>query len=1374
MYSKSDAAACNLLEAVVLYPSEKTTVNSTIRHLLAVLLVAFFCADVMAQEIRDLPRRREASMEGREFVIGFMQNEIIVPGVRDDERSLVLYIASDIGATVRIQYGDWGEFVVTIPAGGIHVEQVPIEFMVVRTDRPEKKGIFISASSPVVVYGMNTMIHSTDTFMAIPVRHLGKEYIGVSRKNETYDTSAANTASRNDPFTVGVRQGCMLIVAPQSQTTVTITPAVDLEGGHLAGIPFGVTLERGQTYFLKSAASNIGLLSDLTGTIIQSNTPVAVFSGNVRASVYDNLIPEYKLTKDHLVEQLLPVSLWGTKHATIPFATMPQGDQVRIVPSAWPTVVEQYLPGGIQTYVIRNRGDFLELNLRQASFWIADNPVQVVQCMRSLHPNDNASLGDPAMVVVPPVERFSDRALFQVPRLIRQRSTVESDYRYFIILVAELEAAPSLTINSEKVTRLDGDFLARRVPGVPLCYARLIVEPGRVYTLRCDQGRFSGVMYGVGPADSYANVFGMSFDAREKSERTPPQFDLSVLCGSVSGVVRDSVSPLAYLEEVSIDRNRTFNYEHRLDGPSGSDGRYTLNATVTNPWQNARIVVQAYDTMDIGREWDYFYDAPEFRAPNEMIVTAGTTQSCQQFSIVNVDTTPMNIESMSFVGDSRFSTIPQDFRGAIQPGDSLVITVCFDPPREPLPDAGRLTLTFSCNLVHQIPVRALTSFSLRTEDIDFGVVRLGDTACASAWIVNNGPNPMQITALDVMQAFPEFVPQIQQMALPRTLPSQGRLEVPVCVVPQALGLVQRRDTVRSMPYIGVTVGYRVVGVRPEIPSVTIRWPNRRVGTSDDSTVVLFNRGLCNAVLTRRAVTGNAASFDISAFTAPVVPIDSVSSVVLRVQFIPEVAEERQASIVYSVDWTPHDTVRITLQGIGTLPTIDGFDADLGTARVGQTTTIAAHTLFTAGGNENLTIDDIALEGNDAAAFGLPSEFMEIRSATPGYNAVFPITFTPSRVGFHSAVIRIVHDAAPSFARRTTLIQLVGNGFAEEGDTVAPPLDPIDGSAALIVPPAVLACDEFSGIAVVNGVGTVTRIVTDVDLSIDGRIVPLSGPELPSAIESNQQLLFTFSDVLKGDNRVVARLHVRWADGADTVIVREIVVRRSQSTVTVTLPADHSPGQTIDLRGSVAILEGFREPYQLGFSLFYATQRLNPNTQSLVVRERSTGRILSTSTIEQPSGMRVTIAESVALPTTVDWQMSGQSFWFSPSALEVSAAVNDDDCVRQSEARSVSDVVNCASSLRMVRLNGGLSITVPRTVVRSDEDLVVQFEAGSTQTLSIDVVDASSRSQSLWENVALSSGQTVVNFAFFGQASGAYVLRVRFGSEAIVVPILVIK
>jgi len=1331
------------------------------------LILLLSATSLVAQEIRDLPPRNSGTMEGREFVIGFMQNEVIYQDQLNIERVLTLYIAAELSTTVRIQYGDWDAFTVTVAAGSIHTEDVPEAFMCTRAGRVENKAIFLSASNPVVVYGFNSMQMSTDTYMAIPTQHLGTQYIGVSRGNETYDTSTNKSS-----FSTRIRQGAMLIASPQSGTRVTITPTVDLEGGMKAGLPFDVVLERGQTYFLKSDEANPQAVSDLTGTIIQSNRPVAVFSGHVRASVYDNILPSHRLQKDHLVEQLIPVDKWGSRHATVPFGVLSSGDQVRIVPSAWPTVIEQILPGGIQTYTIRNRGEFLEINLRQVCFWQSDNPVMVVQMMRTAASSSDR-LGDPAMVVVPPVERFSDRALFQVPKLLRQAGSDDRDYRYYVIVVAELEAVPTLRNNGVRLMDIDGNLLMRRVPGTQYCYGFYSVIPDQVYSMVCDQGSFSGVMYGVGPADSYANIFGMSFDGRRRKERTPPQFDLAVKCDSVSGTVRDSTTAFAALQEAWIDRNRTFNYDVELIGPTGPGRTYAMRASVINPWLNARVVVQVYDTMDVGREWDYFYDAPEFRAPIEVQVNAGNAQECQRFSIVNTDTSSMRIDGLEFTGDPRFSTIPQQYSGSIAPGDSLVITVCFDPPRDPAPGPGTLAIRFACDLVHRIPIRAVTNFSLRSEDVDLGIVRLGDTACGSAYIINNGLTSIRLSALDIQASFPEFVVNVAALALPRLLAPNARLEVPVCVVPQTIGTVTRRDTIRSSPNVGSTVGYRVRGVRPDVPSIAMQWPNTRVGVADDSSIVLVNRGDYNARLTRVAVRGNAGAFDISAFSAATLSLDSLSSAVLRVQFVPEVTGTRRAEILYTVDWQPHDTVRVVLEGTGIMPEVNGFDADFGTSPVGVPVPLAKHRTLVVGGNEKLTIDNIEVVGPDATAFVISNDLLNLRSASPGDEKYYDLAFTPQRAGVHTATIRVTHDAAPRFERRTTLILLIGRGV-EDSDTVIPPDSTFEGNAALAVVQSAVSCQDYQGTVSVAGRGLIERTVDRIDVFVDGKQVAISGEAFPITL-SNGELrswLFAYESVNKPVFPVEAR--VVWADGADTTMVESVRVRLHQATVSLDPLGSYVPGRVFSASGTVAVPDEFSRGHSPEILISVDVRKLAIDVSSIRLIHASTLQVVGHTTEYSLGVLTLRSLETLRTPYELTWSFDGLALLSDTQPLTVVAGIRGDDCLEANQVSSSSSLDVCAGAVRMVRLGGGVAVRVPVSVVEGNNAIEVFIESGQSSHVGIGLRDLTGKLSSLWETHTLTSGTTVINFPVSEAASGAYVLHLRHPGGETTFPVIVIK
>jgi gliding motility-associated-like protein len=114
------------------------------------------------------------------------------------------------------------------------------------------------------------------------------------------------------------------IVATQNGTLVTITPAQDIVG-HLAGIPFNISLNAGQTYSA-TAIGNLGP-DHLVGSRVTSNKPIAItekddlldyFSGGTGGA-------------DLIGDQIVPVNVLGTEY--IPMygnLSIPMGDQVFI------------------------------------------------------------------------------------------------------------------------------------------------------------------------------------------------------------------------------------------------------------------------------------------------------------------------------------------------------------------------------------------------------------------------------------------------------------------------------------------------------------------------------------------------------------------------------------------------------------------------------------------------------------------------------------------------------------------------------------------------------------------------------------------------------------------------------------------------------------------------------------------------------------------------------------------------------------------------------------------------------------------------------------------------------------------------------------
>jgi len=245
-----------------------------------------------------------------------------------------------------------------------------------RSDTTENKGIHITAEHEVSVYGLSRLPFTTDAYLALPTDILDTEYIVLGYRNSDV-----------------VNGTQFAIVATADATTVTITPAATT-GNRLAGVPYTITLDQGQTYFLRNTGP---APNDLSGTVLTSDRPIAVFGGHQCAN-----IPPGFAACDYIVEQLPPVPTWGKTFVTMPLATRLHGDTFRFLASADGTAVS--VNG---TVVARlDRGEFHEKLITGPAQITADRPILVAQYSNGTQFDGVTS--DPFMMLIPPVEQFLD------------------------------------------------------------------------------------------------------------------------------------------------------------------------------------------------------------------------------------------------------------------------------------------------------------------------------------------------------------------------------------------------------------------------------------------------------------------------------------------------------------------------------------------------------------------------------------------------------------------------------------------------------------------------------------------------------------------------------------------------------------------------------------------------------------------------------------------------------------------------------------------------------------------------------------------------------------------------------------------------------
>jgi hypothetical protein len=274
----------------------------------------------------------------------------------------------------------------------------------------EAKGIHVTALAPVSVHVVSESPTSADGYLALPTQGLGTQYYVMTQSSSRYPGSE------------------FAVVATQNATTVSITPAA-AGASKPAGVAFTVTLNAGETYQFANMAN-----ADMTGTLVTSDKPVAVFAGHRCADV-----PSGVGYCDYLVEQLTAVSLWGKTFHTSPFSGRARYT-VRVIASQNNTTFSTVPAGLIGTL---NAGQFADVVVANPAEFVSSNPVQVAQFIRG-YADDAAAIGDPSMVMITPAEMGMTDSTFGVHGLIGTTGA-------FMNIVTETSALASLTLDNAAV-----------------------------------------------------------------------------------------------------------------------------------------------------------------------------------------------------------------------------------------------------------------------------------------------------------------------------------------------------------------------------------------------------------------------------------------------------------------------------------------------------------------------------------------------------------------------------------------------------------------------------------------------------------------------------------------------------------------------------------------------------------------------------------------------------------------------------------------------------------------------------------------------------------------------------------------------------------
>ena len=532
------------------------------RTALIVLFLLSLCA----------PLRAQHDTRGTAFWVTFMSSW--GGGENQETPDMRLYLSSEVPTVARVIYfGGADTMIVPLPRARTAVEVditsrfgPDVELGLGEEFSP--KGVQIIADDEITCYGVTIRNLSADAFVALPEDVLTNAYIVLAYPNGFI---RGGSAYYDQPSQFA-------IVATEDGTTVRIDPSAQLVGR--AQATYTITLDRGEVY---NGQAVTGRLQDVSGTEIKSNKPVAVFSGVRRASIPVRI----GLYRDFLVEQMTPLETWGKDAIITPhYPIRPQSTDTAVVRVLAAFDNTRWQIDGVEQPPLMSAAS-VEIPLLRSMFITASDPILVAQYEHSVNAGGGNALGDPFMMLIPPVEQFDRSYVFQAvshPEFV-------SDAHFVNVVI------PSVATGS---LRLDGAPVVatwRPTPKAGYSFAQINVTPGS-HNIDADSA-FGLYSYGFGRATSYGYSGGMLF-RRLVHDFEPPGLEPTGICLGMDGVASDARITDSGIDSLyALPSSR--NVAVRIDPftPGADTVRY--RATLVDPYQDGIVAMKVVDSAGRSR-----------------------------------------------------------------------------------------------------------------------------------------------------------------------------------------------------------------------------------------------------------------------------------------------------------------------------------------------------------------------------------------------------------------------------------------------------------------------------------------------------------------------------------------------------------------------------------------------------------------------------------------------------------------------------------------------------------------------------------------------------------------------------------------------------
>gem|GEM_PF-1564353 len=401
-------------------------------------------------------------------------------------------------------------------------------------------------------------------------------------------------------------------------------------------------------------------------------------------------------------------------------------------------------------------------------------------------------------------------------------------------------------------------------------------------------------------------------------------------------------------------------------------------------------------------------------------VEVGTASGGENLSIENSGSADLSLGNLSLIGDDAgdFQLSLDGCSGQIlAPAESCTVDLLAMPTTTG-PRQAELQIpsdaASSPDAVSLVASGIQAALSIAPDPLDFGPVRIDQTASGSVNISNSGTAVLQVTLVEVASGAFASVGGSCSL-VPFSLEPGESCSLAYEFTPTVAGPASQSIAIDAN--VPTAAGFTLsgTGVEPLLNPSTVEldFGQVEVGTaSGGENLSIENSGSAELLLGSLTLSGSAASdFQLEADGCSGQTLAPDASCTIMLSVTPSAIGKRQAWLDIPSDTASSpDTVSLSVTGVRAALTVSPPEVDFGEVAPGSTSSIVDITLHNSG-SADLALETIELIGPHADEFELAAAACSGQTLAPQQSCVLQLAVTPADTGIREARLRIPSNAA---------------------------------------------------------------------------------------------------------------------------------------------------------------------------------------------------------------------------------------------------------------------------------------------------------------------------------------------------------------------------